>query len=67
MFVAEWATNQNPQPSFIIAKFALKPLDLVRGQGAIWFKSGAYTRVREHFEANRNAAIGQEMNVLNRF
>jgi len=41
----------------------VKPLDLGRGQGAIWRKSGAYTEVREHFEADRNAAIGQEVMV----
>jgi hypothetical protein len=27
----------------------------------IWFKSGAYTLVREHFKADRNAAIGRKM------
>jgi len=33
----------------------------VRGQGAIRFKSGAYTLVREHFELGCNAAIGQKI------
>jgi hypothetical protein len=27
------------------------------------FKSGAYTLVREHFEAIRNAALGQKMKL----
>jgi hypothetical protein len=45
--------------SFNIFKLALKLSDPVRGQGAIWFKSGAYTIVSEHFEPNRNAAIGK--------
>jgi hypothetical protein len=40
-----------------------KNLVFVRGQGAIRFKSGAYTEVREHFEADRNTAIGQNMRV----
>ena len=34
---------------------------LFAGKASIRFKSGAYTLVREHFELNRNAAIGQEM------
>jgi hypothetical protein len=46
---------------FIIIIAAYKSLDLVRGQGGIRFKSGAYTSVREHFETDHNAAIGQEM------
>jgi hypothetical protein len=45
----------------------LKCLDFVRGQGAIWFESGAYTIVREHFGPDRNAAIGQKMKVLKPF
>jgi hypothetical protein len=44
-------------------KVGSKPLDLVRNQGAIRLKSGAYTLVREHFEPNRNADIRQEMTV----
>ena len=32
--------------------------DHARRQGAIRFKSGAYTSVREHFESDRNAAFG---------
>jgi hypothetical protein len=46
---------------FNIIIAACKRLDLVRGQGGIRFESGAYTSVREHFETDRNAAIGQEM------
>jgi hypothetical protein len=45
-------------------KLVSKFLDLGREQGAIRFESGAHTAVREHFESDRNAAIGQEMNVL---
>ncbi len=45
------------------SKLVDKPLDFVRGQGAIRFKSGAYTLVREHFESDWNAAIGQKMTV----
>jgi hypothetical protein len=30
----------------------------------IGLESGAYTAVREHFEPNHNAAIGQEMTVF---
>jgi hypothetical protein len=33
----------------------------VRGQGARWWKRGAYTLVREHFTAARNAVIGYQM------
>ena len=36
-----------------------KRLDIVRGQGLMRFKNGAYTLVREYFEPDRNAAIGQ--------
>jgi len=46
-----------------LVKLPIKPLDLVRGQGKIRFESGAYTRVREYFEPDFNAAIGQEMRV----
>jgi len=46
---------------FIIIIAACKSLDLVRGQGAIRFKSGAYTIVREHFESARYTASGQKM------
>ena len=35
--------------------------DSVQGQGTIDLKSGAYTSVREHFQTDRNAAIGQYM------
>jgi len=35
----------------------------VRGQGAIRFKNGAYTSVREYFEADRNTAIGHKMGL----
>jgi hypothetical protein len=38
-----------------------KTVDFYRGHGLIRFKSGAETIVREHFEANRNAAIGENM------
>ncbi|MGD9226892.1 MAG: hypothetical protein PVF26_10370 [Desulfobacterales bacterium] len=31
---------------------------LPEGKASIRFKSGAYTAVREHFESDRNAAIG---------
>jgi len=41
----------------------LKALDLVRGQGAVRFESGAYALVREHFGPDRNTAIGQEMKL----
>jgi hypothetical protein len=40
-----------------------KGLNFVRGQGVVRFKSGAYTTVREHFAANRNAAIGQKIKL----
>ena len=33
-------------------KIVLKSPDCVRKQGLIWFKNGAYTIVREYFEAN---------------
>lgn len=36
-----------------------KRLDIVRGQGLIRFKNGAYTQVREYFEPDHNTAIGQ--------
>ena len=36
----------------------LKIADRVREQGEIRFNSGAYTLVREHFEADFNEAIG---------
>jgi len=39
-------------------RIGFKILDYVRGQGVIRFKSGAYTSVREHFEADHNVAIG---------
>jgi hypothetical protein len=42
-------------------KPAFRALDLVRGHDVCRFKSGAYTTVREHFEAAHNTAIGQEM------
>jgi hypothetical protein len=42
-------------------KTGFKSVDFFRGQGFIRFKSGAYTIVREHFEANYNAAIGKKM------
>ena len=35
--------------------------DSVQGQSTIDLKSGAYTSVREHFQTDRNAAIGQYM------
>ncbi len=41
----------------------LKRQVLFEGKASIQFKSGAYTIVREHFEPNRNAAIGREMKV----
>ena len=47
----------------INVKLAFKPLDFGCEQGAIRFKSGAYTSVREHFEPNCNAAHGQKMMV----
>ena len=46
-----------------LLKLPLKALDLARGQGEIRFKNGAYTQVREYFEPDFNAAIGQEMRV----
>jgi hypothetical protein len=46
-----------------MVELAFKPFDFGCGQGAIRFKSGAYTSVREHFEANRNAVHGQKMMV----
>jgi len=39
-------------------------LDFVRGYGAIRFKSGAYTTVREHFKSDRNTALGQKINIM---
>jgi hypothetical protein len=42
----------------------LKYQILLESKAPIQFKSGAYTVVREHFELNRNAAIGQKMIVL---
>jgi hypothetical protein len=39
-------------------KPGFKGVDHVRGQGLSRFKSGAYTMVREYFEAAYNAAIG---------
>ncbi len=44
-----------------------KYADFGSGQGAIRFKSGAYTLVREHFEADRNAAMGQKMRIREPF
>jgi hypothetical protein len=44
-------------------KIGIKRLDDIRGQGLIRFKSGAYTIVREYFEAAYNAAIGYQMRV----
>ena len=40
-----------------------KWLDFVRGQDAIRFKNGAYTIVREYFETDCNAAVGQKMAI----
>ena len=37
------------------------------GQGEIGFKNGAYTVVREYFESNFNAALGQKMSALKSF
>ena len=37
---------------------------LSESKASIQRKSGAYTYVREHFELNRNAAIGQKIMVL---
>ena len=56
--------NNSVSIFFFYLKLVSKSLDLVREQGAIRFKSAAYTAVREHFESDRNAAIGQEMKVL---
>ncbi len=39
-------------------RIGFKSLDHVRGQGVRRFKRGAYTLVREHFEAPRNAVPG---------
>jgi hypothetical protein len=44
-------------------KLVNKTLDFVRGRGMNCFKSGAYTKVREHFEAAHNDDIGQKMMV----
>ena len=38
-----------------------KALNFFRWQDVTQFKSGAYALVREHFELNRNAVIGQKM------
>jgi hypothetical protein len=54
--------SKNPQAN-LLCELDPKCPDFVRGQGAIWFKNGAYTAVREYFEANRNAAIGQKMGI----
>jgi hypothetical protein len=48
-------------------KTVIKTPEFFRGQGAIRFKSGAYTQVREHFEPNWNAVIVKIMVVLNQF
>jgi len=53
--------------SAAIPKLVSKRLDFVRGQDVIRFKNGAYTLVREYFEADHNTAIGQKMNVLKQF
>ena len=45
------------------SRIDFKRLDFVREQGGIRFKNGAYTQVREYFESDRNAAIGQKMTV----
>ncbi len=46
-----------------IKKLKPNPQVLFDSKASIRFKSGAYTTVREHFEADRNAAIGQKMRV----
>ena len=38
-----------------------KTSDQVQGQGVPRIESGAYTRVREHFNSRDNAAIGPQM------
>ena len=50
-----------------LVKSDLKTSDHARRQGAIRFKSGAYTIVREHFESDRNAAFGYEMGFSHHF
>ena len=47
-------------PDFLL-NLVSKDLDLVRWQGVIQLKSGAFTLVREHFEFAYNAVIGQKM------
>jgi hypothetical protein len=37
--------------------------DFVREQGAVQFKNGAYTLVREYFKLGCNAAIEQKMRI----
>jgi hypothetical protein len=50
-----------------LCKTVLKLPDFVREQGANRFISGAYQSVREHFEAVRNAAVGQKMVIYKQF
>ena len=50
-----------------LCKTVLKLPDFVRELGANRFKSGAYTTVREHFGAVRNAARGQKMVIYKQF
>jgi hypothetical protein len=44
-------------------KTGFKGLYYVRGQGVPCIESGAYTQVREHFNARDNTAIGHKMGL----
>ena len=50
--------QKNELKTFEFFKSDFKTPDHTRRQGAIRFESGAYTLVREHFESDRNAALG---------
>ena len=49
---------------YYLSKRVSEALDFVLGQGGIQVESGAYTIVREHFELDPNAVIGQKMKIL---
>jgi hypothetical protein len=43
------------------AEVVSKAQVVFEGKASIRFESGAYMPIREHFKANRNAAIGHKM------
>jgi hypothetical protein len=55
----------NALKTFELCESDFKTPDHARRQGAIRFKSGAYTSVREHFESDRNTSIRVLDGVLN--